>query len=122
KMNTKEFQKHAMAISILLENSVEEETKPLSVKTLSRHCGSPVEEGAGSSDFSTASSAIKGAIQLGIGYTVGNLTSKPERDVLMQDFYVVESVFLPSRSDPSKHTEAYINYELDGLWLKLLDS
>uniref|UniRef100_A0A2K5K4J7 PIPK domain-containing protein n=1 Tax=Colobus angolensis palliatus TaxID=336983 RepID=A0A2K5K4J7_COLAP len=43
----------------------------------------------------TASSAIKGAIQLGIGYTVGNLTSKPERDVLMQDFYVVESVFLP---------------------------
>ncbi|XP_061484699.1 phosphatidylinositol 4-phosphate 5-kinase type-1 beta isoform X4 [Rhineura floridana] len=44
----------------------------------------------------TASSAIKGAIQLGIGYTVGNLTSKPDRDVLMQDFYVVESVFLPS--------------------------
>lgn len=43
----------------------------------------------------TASSAIKGAIQLGIGYTVGNLTSKPDRDVLMQDFYVVESVFLP---------------------------
>ncbi|KAJ7424355.1 hypothetical protein WISP_29059 [Willisornis vidua] len=44
----------------------------------------------------TTSSAIKGAIQLGIGYTVGNLTSKPDRDVLMQDFYVVESVFLPS--------------------------
>ncbi|KAF5906278.1 phosphatidylinositol 4-phosphate 5-kinase type-1 beta-like, partial [Clarias magur] len=43
----------------------------------------------------TSSSAIKGAIQLGIGYTVGNLTSKPDRDVLMQDFYVVESVFLP---------------------------
>ncbi|XP_030624776.1 phosphatidylinositol-4-phosphate 5-kinase, type I, beta a [Chanos chanos] len=40
--------------------------------------------------------AVKGAIQLGIGYTVGNLTSKPDRDVLMQDFYVVESVFLPS--------------------------
>lgn len=38
---------------------------------------------------------MKGAIQLGIGYTVGNLTSKPDRDVLMQDFYVVESVFLP---------------------------
>lgn len=43
----------------------------------------------------TTSSALKGAIQLGIGYTVGNLTSKPDRDVLMQDFYVVESVFLP---------------------------
>ena len=39
--------------------------------------------------------ALKGAIQLGIGYTVGNLSSKPERDVLMQDFYVVESIFFP---------------------------
>uniref|UniRef100_A0A672S7G3 Phosphatidylinositol 4-phosphate 5-kinase type-1 beta-like n=1 Tax=Sinocyclocheilus grahami TaxID=75366 RepID=A0A672S7G3_SINGR len=39
--------------------------------------------------------ALRGAIQLGIGYTVGNMTSKPDRDVLMQDFYVVESVFLP---------------------------
>lgn len=45
--------------------------------------------------FQTTSSALKGAIQLGIGYAVGNLTSKPDRDVLMQDFYVVESVFLP---------------------------
>ena len=40
-------------------------------------------------------SEIKGAIQLGIGYAVGNLSSKPDRDVLMQDFSVVESVFLP---------------------------
>ena len=45
--------------------------------------------------FQTTSSALKGAIQLGIGYTVGNLSSKPERDVLMQDFYVVESIFFP---------------------------
>ncbi|XP_056429583.1 phosphatidylinositol 4-phosphate 5-kinase type-1 gamma isoform X2 [Hyla sarda] len=44
----------------------------------------------------TTSSTLKGAIQLGIGYTVGNLSSKPERDVLMQDFYVVESIFFPS--------------------------
>lgn len=51
------------------------------------------------SRIQTTSSALKGAIQLGIGYTVGNLTSKPDRDVLMQDFYVVESVFLP-RSVP----------------------
>ncbi|XP_053558502.1 phosphatidylinositol 4-phosphate 5-kinase type-1 beta [Bombina bombina] len=54
----------------------------------------------------TASSAIKGTIQLGIGYTVGNLTSKPDRDVLMQDFYVVESVFLPSEGSnltPAHH-------------------
>ncbi|KAJ3594547.1 hypothetical protein NHX12_003854 [Muraenolepis orangiensis] len=32
----------------------------------------------------TPSSALKGAIQLGIGYTVGNLSSKPERDVLIE--------------------------------------
>ncbi|XP_043920280.1 phosphatidylinositol 4-phosphate 5-kinase type-1 beta isoform X2 [Protopterus annectens] len=54
----------------------------------------------------TTSSAIKGTIQLGIGYTVGNLTSKPDRDVLMQDFYVVESVFLPregSNLTPAHH-------------------
>lgn len=54
----------------------------------------------------TASSAIKGTIQLGIGYTVGNLTSKPDRDVLMQDFYVVESIFLPSEGSnltPAHH-------------------
>ncbi|XP_044000289.1 phosphatidylinositol-4-phosphate 5-kinase, type I, beta a isoform X1 [Gambusia affinis] len=40
--------------------------------------------------------ALKGAIQLGIGYVVGNLSSKPDRDVLMQDFSMVETVFLPS--------------------------
>ncbi|KAG5834813.1 hypothetical protein ANANG_G00265580 [Anguilla anguilla] len=52
------------------------------------------------------SSALSGAIQLGIGYTVGNLTSKPDRDVLMQDFYMVESVFMPSEGSnltPAHH-------------------
>lgn len=53
----------------------------------------------------TTSSTLKGAIQLGIGYTVGNLSSKPERDVLMQDFYVVESIFFPrwARQAPPGH-------------------
>ncbi|XP_031412936.1 phosphatidylinositol 4-phosphate 5-kinase type-1 gamma [Meleagris gallopavo] len=54
----------------------------------------------------TTSSTLKGAIQLGIGYTVGNLSSKPERDVLMQDFYVVESIFFPSEGSnltPAHH-------------------
>ncbi|XP_049888489.1 phosphatidylinositol 4-phosphate 5-kinase type-1 gamma-like isoform X3 [Epinephelus moara] len=54
----------------------------------------------------TTSSALQGAIQLGIGYTVGNLSSKPERDVLMQDFYVVESIFFPSEGSnltPAHH-------------------
>uniref|UniRef100_A0A8C6THS7 PIPK domain-containing protein n=1 Tax=Neogobius melanostomus TaxID=47308 RepID=A0A8C6THS7_9GOBI len=43
---------------------------------------------------------------LGIGYTVGNLSSKPERDVLMQDFYMVESIFFPSEGSnltPAHH-------------------
>ncbi|XP_022072777.1 phosphatidylinositol-4-phosphate 5-kinase, type I, beta a isoform X3 [Acanthochromis polyacanthus] len=50
--------------------------------------------------------ALKGAIQLGIGYAVGNLSSKPDRDVLMQDFSVVETVFLPSEGSnltPAHH-------------------
>ncbi|XP_032387449.1 phosphatidylinositol 4-phosphate 5-kinase type-1 gamma isoform X4 [Etheostoma spectabile] len=54
----------------------------------------------------TTSSALQGSIQLGIGYTVGNLSSKPERDVLMQDFYVVESIFFPregSNLTPAHH-------------------
>uniref|UniRef100_UPI00358F051B phosphatidylinositol 4-phosphate 5-kinase type-1 alpha-like n=1 Tax=Myxine glutinosa TaxID=7769 RepID=UPI00358F051B len=54
----------------------------------------------------TTSSALRGAIQLGIGYTVGNLTSKAERDVLMQDFYVVESIFFPAEGSnltPAHH-------------------
>lgn len=50
--------------------------------------------------------ALKGAIQLGIGYAVGNLTSKPDRDVLMQDFYMVESVFLPRYSTQHWHHSA----------------
>lgn len=69
----------------------------------------------------TTSSALKGAIQLGIGYTVGNLSSKPERDVLMQDFYVVESIFFP-RSLPyqiSPHSQAgeLCSYWYFGFWL-----
>nr|XP_024000258.1 phosphatidylinositol 4-phosphate 5-kinase type-1 alpha-like [Salvelinus alpinus] len=49
----------------------------------------------------TTSSALKGAIQLGITHTVGSLSQKAERDVLMQDFVVVESIFFPSRKKVS---------------------
>ncbi|XP_020619470.1 phosphatidylinositol 4-phosphate 5-kinase type-1 alpha-like isoform X2 [Orbicella faveolata] len=52
----------------------------------------------------TPSSALMSAIQLGIGYTVGRLSAKPERDVLMQDFAEVETVTFPSegsRETPS---------------------
>ncbi|XP_067112000.1 phosphatidylinositol 4-phosphate 5-kinase type-1 alpha-like [Osmerus mordax] len=54
----------------------------------------------------TTSSALKGAIQLGITHTVGSLSQKPERDVLMQDFEVVESIFFPgegSNLTPAHH-------------------
>lgn len=54
----------------------------------------------------TPSSALKGAIQLGITHTVGSLSQKPERDVLMQDFEVVESIFFPregSNLTPAHH-------------------
>uniref|UniRef100_A0A672FCS9 Phosphatidylinositol 4-phosphate 5-kinase type-1 alpha-like n=1 Tax=Salarias fasciatus TaxID=181472 RepID=A0A672FCS9_SALFA len=54
----------------------------------------------------TTSSALKDAIQLGITHTVGSLSQKPERDVLLQDFEVVESIFFPcegSNLTPAHH-------------------
>ena len=36
-----------------------------------------------------------GAIQLGIANSIGSLASKPERDILMQDFAVIENVAFP---------------------------
>lgn len=54
----------------------------------------------------TTSSALKGAIMLGIAHTVGSLSQKAERDVLMQDFVVVESIFFPSEGSnltPAHH-------------------
>ncbi|CAG5885974.1 unnamed protein product [Menidia menidia] len=54
----------------------------------------------------TTSSALKGAIQLGITHTVGSLSQKAERDVLLQDFEVVESIFFPSEGSnltPAHH-------------------
>ncbi|XP_046857439.1 phosphatidylinositol 4-phosphate 5-kinase type-1 alpha-like isoform X3 [Xenia sp. Carnegie-2017] len=51
------------------------------------------------------SSALVSAIQLGIQFSVGRLTSKAERDVLMGDFYEIESVFFPS--DGGQETPAH---------------
>ncbi|XP_039284632.1 phosphatidylinositol 4-phosphate 5-kinase type-1 alpha-like [Nilaparvata lugens] len=43
---------------------------------------------------------IMGSIQLGIQHTVGGLVSKPERDILMQDFMTVEIIsFNPKGSN-----------------------
>nr|CAB3264891.1 phosphatidylinositol 4-phosphate 5-kinase type-1 alpha [Phallusia mammillata] len=54
----------------------------------------------------TPSSALSGSIQLGISHTVAGLSAKPERDVLMQDFQVVETItFSPEGSSitPAHH-------------------
>ncbi|KAF7661639.1 hypothetical protein LDENG_00257060 [Lucifuga dentata] len=56
--------------------------------------------------------ALKGAIQLGIGYAVGNLSSKPDRDVLIKDFSVVESVFLPSEGSNLTPAHHFPNFHL----------
>ncbi|XP_076439316.1 phosphatidylinositol 4-phosphate 5-kinase type-1 alpha-like isoform X2 [Babylonia areolata] len=51
-------------------------------------------------------SELQQAIQIGIGQSIGGLSSKPERDVLMQDFAVVEVVFFPSEGSnltPAHH-------------------
>uniref|UniRef100_A0A3Q2EDB2 Phosphatidylinositol 4-phosphate 5-kinase type-1 alpha-like n=1 Tax=Cyprinodon variegatus TaxID=28743 RepID=A0A3Q2EDB2_CYPVA len=56
--------------------------------------------------FQTTSSTLKAALQLGITYTVGSLNQKPERDVLLQDFEVMESIFFPSEGSnltPAHH-------------------
>ncbi|XP_034457847.1 phosphatidylinositol-4-phosphate 5-kinase, type I, beta a isoform X1 [Hippoglossus hippoglossus] len=58
------------------------------------------------------SDILKGAIQLGISYAVGNLSSKPDRDVLMQDFSVVESVFLPSEGSNLTPAHHYPDFRL----------
>ncbi|XP_048749610.1 phosphatidylinositol 4-phosphate 5-kinase type-1 alpha-like isoform X5 [Ostrea edulis] len=53
-----------------------------------------------------STSELMAAIQLGIGQSIGGLSSKPERDLLMQDFAVIESVFYPpegSNLTPAHH-------------------
>nr|XP_026483874.1 phosphatidylinositol 4-phosphate 5-kinase type-1 alpha-like isoform X5 [Vanessa tameamea] len=51
------------------------------------------------------SSQIMGSIQLGIQHAIGGLASKPERDLLMQDFMTVETTNFPSEG--SNHTPAH---------------
>ncbi|XP_077262790.1 phosphatidylinositol 4-phosphate 5-kinase 59B isoform X7 [Temnothorax americanus] len=48
---------------------------------------------------------IMGSIQLGIQHAVGGLASKPERDLLMQDFMTVETTNFPHEG--SNHTPAH---------------
>ncbi|XP_016841786.1 phosphatidylinositol 4-phosphate 5-kinase type-1 alpha isoform X11 [Nasonia vitripennis] len=48
---------------------------------------------------------IMGSIQLGIQHAIGGLASKPERDLLMQDFMTVETTNFPHEG--SNHTPAH---------------
>lgn len=50
-------------------------------------------------------SQIMGSIQLGIQHAVGGLASKPERDLLMQDFMTVETTTFAA--DGTNHTPAH---------------
>ncbi|XP_013176522.1 PREDICTED: phosphatidylinositol 4-phosphate 5-kinase type-1 gamma isoform X1 [Papilio xuthus] len=51
------------------------------------------------------SSQIMASIQLGIQHAIGGLASKPERDLLMQDFMTVETTNFPHEG--SNHTPAH---------------
>ncbi|CAG0922937.1 unnamed protein product, partial [Notodromas monacha] len=54
-------------------------------------------------------SQIMSSIQLGIAHAVGSLASKPERNLLMQDFAVVETVYFAKEG--SQHTPAHHNQD-----------
>uniref|UniRef100_A0A2R5L7M0 Putative phosphatidylinositol-4-phosphate 5-kinase n=1 Tax=Ornithodoros turicata TaxID=34597 RepID=A0A2R5L7M0_9ACAR len=56
-------------------------------------------------------SQIIGSIQLGIGYAVGSLASKPERDLLMQDFAMVESIFFPGEGSSLTPAHHYSDFK-----------
>lgn len=56
------------------------------------------------------SSTIIESIQLGIGYAVGSLASKPERDLLMQDFAMVDNLDFPREGgsmSPAHHHDSF---------------
>lgn len=56
------------------------------------------------------SSQLMGSIQLGIQQAVGSLASKPDLDVLIQDFYVVETIFFPSSGSQSTPAHGYSDF------------
>ncbi|PIK60516.1 hypothetical protein BSL78_02543 [Apostichopus japonicus] len=58
----------------------------------------------------TATTTLMTAIQLGIQHSVGGLSAKPERDVLLQDFAVVESVFFPREGSNITQAHQYPDF------------
>nr|XP_045607553.1 phosphatidylinositol 4-phosphate 5-kinase type-1 alpha-like isoform X15 [Procambarus clarkii] len=53
---------------------------------------------------------LMGSIQLGIQQAVGSLASKPELDVLIQDFYVVETIFFPNTGSQSTPAHQFSDF------------
>ncbi|KAJ8036712.1 Phosphatidylinositol 4-phosphate 5-kinase type-1 alpha [Holothuria leucospilota] len=58
----------------------------------------------------TATTTLMAAIQLGMQHSVGGLSAKPERDVLLQDFAVVESVFFPREGSNITQAHQYPDF------------
>ncbi|KHN71519.1 Phosphatidylinositol 4-phosphate 5-kinase type-1 gamma [Toxocara canis] len=48
-----------------------------------------------------------GAIQLGIANSIGSLASKPKRDLLLQDFDVIETVSFPPNGSQLTPSHGY---------------
>ncbi|KAI2811451.1 hypothetical protein RDWZM_003750 [Blomia tropicalis] len=57
------------------------------------------------------SSQIMYSIQLGIGHSVGSLASKPERDVLYNDFNTIETVAFPKAGTTTTPAHHFTDYE-----------
>ena len=64
--------------------------------------------------FQIHTTTIMGSIQLGIGHAVGGLASKPDRDVLVQDFITIETTNFSAQGSqltPAHHYSDF-RYEL----------
>jgi 1-phosphatidylinositol-4-phosphate 5-kinase len=59
----------------------------------------------------TPSSQLMAAIQLGIGHAVGKITPMPKRDLLYQDFSVVEEVDFPSNGSTYSPAHSYADFK-----------
>lgn len=57
-------------------------------------------------------STIMGAIQLGIAYAVGSEASKPKRDVLLNDFYTVETIEFPRQGGQITPAHHYSDFRM----------
>ncbi|KAG7161774.1 Phosphatidylinositol 4-phosphate 5-kinase type-1 gamma-like, partial [Homarus americanus] len=58
-------------------------------------------------------SQLMGSIQLGIQQAVGSLAGKPDLDVLIQDFYVVETIFFASAGSQSTPAHQFSDFSLN---------